>query len=119
VGKLTITSDPTTWTERTVVHLVAQGTLFSPQTFGTHHYYLLTIAQPGVRWSATRAAFVYRDPTIWLSPHMCQRVIGLPLLIGMPAAGLIDTNEFVERICGFIVYATVRKSRIRRRVADT
>jgi len=39
---------------------------------------------------------------------MQQRVIGLPLLIGQPATGIIDSNEFVERICGFIVYATVR-----------
>ena len=65
------------------------------------------ISGTGCRYRSAHGEFVWRDPQLWLSPAMQQRCIGLPIIIGHPVAGVLNTKEFLQRVIGIVVHTFV------------
>ena len=91
-------------TERTIVRALAAG-LASPYEYCGSTFFTAQFSTTGVVYSPERAAYIYRDKEVWLSPHMCARVSGLPLLLGHPLDGLVDADSFAERVIGLVQIA--------------
>jgi hypothetical protein len=99
---------PEIQTERDVILALADGTLPSPATFMNAEWFVVRISGTGCAWRSQIRELVWREPKIWLSPEMRQRCIGLPVVVGHPALGTLNTKEFLQRVIGIIVHAFVR-----------
>jgi hypothetical protein len=78
-------------TELDVIDALCNG-LQGPQRFAGTHYFVLRISATGAAWRASKNEFVWRDPSIWLSPKMCSRWQGSPVVLQHPKEGLLDTE---------------------------
>jgi colicin import membrane protein len=94
--------------ELQVAERIADGTLPSPQQFGASWYWAIRISGTGCAWRESVGEFCIREPSIWLTPEMCRRATGLPILIDHPASGTLDSPEFAARCVGVTTYAYVR-----------
>jgi colicin import membrane protein len=94
--------------ELQVAERIADGTLPSPQQFGASWYWAIRISGTGAAWRESENEFVWREPMIWLTPEMCRRATGLPILIDHPASGTLNSQEFAARCVGVTTYAYVR-----------
>ena len=94
-------------TELDIVNALANG-LQGPQKFCGTTYFVLRISSTGAAWREAKKEFVWRDPSVWLSPIMCARWAGAPVLISHPRDGVVDTEFFVRTVIGSIVKAFVR-----------
>jgi colicin import membrane protein len=94
--------------ELQVAKRIADGTLPSPQKFGASWYWAIRISGTGCAWRESVGEFCIREPSIWLTPEMCSRATGLPILIDHPASGTLDSPEFAARCVGVTTYAYVR-----------
>jgi colicin import membrane protein len=94
--------------ELQVAKRIADGTLPSPQQFGAGWYWAIRISGTGAAWRESENEFVWREPMIWLTPEMCRRATGLPILIDHPASGTLNSQEFAARCVGVTTYAYVR-----------
>jgi colicin import membrane protein len=90
-----------------VARAISDGTLPSPQHFGASWYWAIRISGVGCAWRESVNEFCWREPTIWLTPAMCMRATGLPVLIDHPESGVLNSSEFARRcvgvtVCGYI-----------------
>jgi hypothetical protein len=90
--------------ELDIVNALAHG-LQSPQNFCGTTYFVLRISACGAAWRASKQEFVWRDPSIWLSPTMCARWAGAPVVVSHPKEGVLDTESFINTVIGTIVRA--------------
>jgi colicin import membrane protein len=93
--------------ELDAVSALANG-LQGPLKFAGTHYFVLRISACGAAWRASKKEFVWRDPGIWLTPTMCARWAGAPVVVSHPKEGVLDTESFVNTVIGTIVRAFVR-----------
>ena len=94
--------------ELTLVERIADGTLASPQEFLGSWYWAIRISGVGCAWRESMQEYCWREPKIWLSPEMCARATGLPVLIDHPEKGVLNSPEFAARCVGVTVYGYVR-----------
>jgi hypothetical protein len=94
--------------EFVVAQRIADGTLPSPQQFGASWYWAIRISGTGCAWRESVGEFCIREPSIWLTPEMCSRATGLPVLVDHPEKGVLNSPEFAARCVGVTTYAYVR-----------
>lgn len=96
-------------TERDVAEGIADGTLPSPTEYYNSFYWAIRISGVGVIWRGDPVnEFAYRDPDIWLSPTMVDRVAGLPVTAEHPPVGTLNSYEFGMRAIGTCLFGFVR-----------
>ncbi len=95
-------------TELDVIRGVRDGNLPSPTVFYNAGFYLLRVSGTGAAWRASVKEFCWREPATWLSDHMCRRWVAVPVILMHPPDSILDTKNFVERVCGSIVSVFVR-----------
>jgi hypothetical protein len=95
-------------TELEVAKLIAAGELPSPTEFHNSRFYCMRVSGTGVAWRRRNLEFCYRSPTVWLSPEMCQRVAGLPLVEQHPDKNILDGKSFYDSIVGIFIYGFVQ-----------
>jgi hypothetical protein len=100
-------SMPEPQTERDVILALADGSLPSPTTFMGSEFFTIRISGTGCRYRSAHGEFVWRDPELWLRPAMQQRCVGLPVVVGHPADGTLDTKEFLQRVIGIVVHTFI------------
>ena len=94
-------------TEHDVILALARGFLPSPTTYMDSEFFTIRISGTGCRYRSQHAEYVWRDPDLWLSPEMLTRCVGLPVIIGHPAEGVLDSKEFLQRVIGIAVHTFV------------
>jgi hypothetical protein len=94
--------------ELQVAERIADGTLPSPQQFGASWYWAIRISGVGCAWRESMQEFCWREPAVWLSPEMCARATGLPVLVDHPSNGMLNSQEFAMRAVGTTVLGYVR-----------
>jgi colicin import membrane protein len=95
-------------TELQIAWRIAAGSLQSPQKFGNSCFWAIRISGVGCAWRESMQEFAWREPSIWLSPEMCARATGLPVLIDHPEKGVLTSAEFAARCVGLTTYAYVK-----------
>jgi hypothetical protein len=93
--------------ELDIVNALANG-LQSPQKFCGTTYFVLRISACGAAWRASKNEFVWRDESVWLTPTMCARWAGAPVVVQHPKEGVLDAESFVRTVIGSIVKAFPR-----------
>jgi hypothetical protein len=95
-------------TEQKVAAAMASGVLTSPVFWEGSSFFALRFTGTGCAYRNAANEFCYRPPEIWLSPAMCDRVRGVPVVIGHPQAGVLNGTEFIRRCVGNIIFAWPR-----------
>jgi hypothetical protein len=95
-------------TELDVIAGIRVGVLPSPTRFFNADFFALRISGTGAAWRSNVSEFCWRDPAIWLNDTMCQRWTGAPVILLHPAAQILDSESFAQRVAGSIVCAFVR-----------
>jgi hypothetical protein len=98
--------------ELVIAQRIADGTLPSPQQFGASCYWAIRISGVGAAWRESENEFCWRDPAGWLTPAMCARATGLPVLVDHPERGVLNSPEFAARCVGVTVYGYVRNDEL-------
>ena len=93
--------------ELDVIEALANG-LQSPQRFCGTTFFVLRISSVGAAWRAAKREFVWRLESIWLTPTMCARWQGAPVVVTHPKNNVLDTESFVRTVIGSVVKAFVR-----------
>jgi hypothetical protein len=75
----------------------------SPTTFCGSEFFLIRITGTGVRYRSQHSEFVYRSPDLW--KNLLPRCTSIPVVVGHPPSGQLDTKEFLGRIIGIVVHA--------------
>jgi hypothetical protein len=95
-------------TELDVAKAIASGALPSPTTFFNGAFFSVRISGTGTAWRPALNEFCWREPAIWLSAEMVERVRGLPIVWRHPIKGMLDTETFASTVVGTITYAWVQ-----------
>jgi colicin import membrane protein len=103
-----MTTEPKT--ELEAAEMISRGELPSPYFYFGSELFACRITGTKCAWREKHAEFVWRDPGIWLSEEMQRRCTGLPVVIGHPPSGILNTKEFAERVIGLIILTWVRES---------
>jgi len=99
-------------TELDVARAIAAGALASPTTFFNAAFYAVRISGTGAAWREALNEFVWREPRIWLTSEMIERVRGMPVIWIHPKDGMLDTESFARAIIGTIIFAWARGSEL-------
>ena len=94
--------------EHLLAQQIADGTLPSPQRYSNSWFWLIRISGTGIAWRQSIGEFCLRERSIWLTPEMCARAVGLPVLMDHPVNGLLTSTEFASRCVGVTTFAFVR-----------
>lgn len=86
-----------------VARAIMSGDLVSPQHYENVWLFNLRITGTGTAYRSKLDEYVYRKPENYLNQHFLDRCNGLPVTWEHPAAGRLDTKEFVDRVIGTIV----------------
>src|ERR1700730_6775528 len=99
---------PSMVNELLLAQRIASGELPSPQRSANSWFWLIRVSGTGVAWRQAIGEFCLREKTIWLSPEMVARAVGLPVLIDHPVDGTLTSTEFASRCVGVTTFAFVR-----------
>ncbi len=91
-------------TDLHIAKLIAAGILPSPSIFHNSVLFKIRVSGTGVSFRPKHNEFVYRDPAIWLSPEICQRVRGVPLVENHPTKNVLDGETFYSSIVGLLIH---------------
>ena len=85
-----------------VARAIADGRLTSPQRYQNVMLWAIRITGTGAAFRPKINELVYRDEEIHLHPDMLARCNGLPVLFKHPQKGLLNSEEFGNRVVGMI-----------------
>ena len=98
--------------ETDIARAVAEGRLPSPTTFLNSALYRMRFSGTGAAWRPSIREFCYRPPDVWLSPKMCARVAGVPVIAEHPNKATLDGKEFFDRVVGVCVFGFVERDEL-------
>jgi hypothetical protein len=95
---------PDVRTELDVGRAMIAGDLASPQRYGDA-LWLFRLRITGTKEAERRKhnEIVFRDPRVFLTDEFLERCQGLPVIIGHPPSGVLDSHEFRARVVGSIM----------------
>jgi 8-oxo-dGTP pyrophosphatase MutT (NUDIX family) len=97
-----------TMDELDVAEAMADGRLASPQHVDNMALFCMRISGTGTSYRQAHKEFVWRDPSVWLTPRMMKRASGLSLIMEHPEKSMMDSKEFNDRIVGMVFLPYVK-----------
>jgi len=94
--------------ELDVARMIAAGEVASPTLYGNVWLFDMRITGTGVCYRAGNDEFAWRDPAQYLTDEFIARCNGLPVIWEHPGDGLLDTDEFRDRVIGSIMLPYVK-----------
>jgi len=88
--------------ELDIAKAIVAGDLTSPQRYGNLLLVALRITGTGAAYRSQHKEFVWRDPSMYMTPEFLERCNGLPVVFEHPEGNMLNTKEFRERIVGMI-----------------
>lgn len=90
-------------TELDIAKAIRDGELLSPQQIGNSWLFAMRITGTGTAYRRELDEFVIRDPAIFLSDEFLERCNGLPVVVGHPEGGTLNSDEFARRAIGTVI----------------
>ena len=100
-------------TELDIAEAIRDGTLPSPQRVGDMFLYNMRLTGTGFAFRPARDEHVFRPVENFLTPEFVGRCAGLPITLGHPESGVLDTEEFANRAIGSVMFAFVQGDEVR------
>jgi Uncharacterized protein conserved in bacteria (DUF2213) len=95
--------------ELDVARAVASGEMLSPTEYYGSVFFAVRVSGTGVAYRGEpHNEFCLRPKATWTDDTMQRRVLGLPVLAGHPAGGVLNSQEFAARVIGIVVFSFVR-----------
>jgi len=86
-----------------VAKAIIAGELTSPQWYNDNLFLIaLRITGTGASYRTAHEEYVWRDPSIYMTPEFLERCQGLPVVFDHPDGSLLNTKEFLDRMVGTI-----------------
>jgi 8-oxo-dGTP pyrophosphatase MutT (NUDIX family) len=88
--------------ELDVAKAMVAGELTSPQTYENLMLVAIRITGTGGSYRPAHDEYVWRDPSLYMTPQFLERCNGLPVIFRHPKKTLLNTEEFRDRIVGTV-----------------
>jgi 8-oxo-dGTP pyrophosphatase MutT (NUDIX family) len=88
--------------ELDIAKAIVAGDLTSPQRYGNLLLVALRITGTGAAYRSQHKEFVWRDPSMYMTPEFLERCNGLPVVFEHPEGNMLDHKEFHDRIVGTV-----------------
>lgn len=95
-------------TETEVAQAIASGDLTSPQQFANSWLFAMRITGTGAAYRRALDEYVWRDPSLYMTPEFLQRCSGLPVIMEHPKGATLNTKEYAARNVGTILLPYLR-----------
>jgi len=97
-------------TETEIGWRVARGELSSPQRLPGFALFALRFSGTGTAWREAHQEHVVRPPEQYLTPEMCGRIAGVPVVSVHPDSGNLNTAEYIRTVIGAICFGYIAGS---------
>lgn len=101
--------------ELAIARAVRDGELTSPQRYmGSLLLVAIRITGTGAAYrpSVGEGEYVWRDPSIYLSPDFLERCQGLPVIWRHPKTNVLNSKEFSDRVVGAVMLVYIRDQEV-------
>ena len=95
-------------TELELAEGIRDGLLPWPQRVGGGFLVPLRVTGTGAAYRRARDEFVFRDPSLYLTPEFLERCNGLPVILEHPDKAQLNAEEYADRALGAIVLPYVK-----------
>ena len=94
-------------TETDLAWQIARGALPSPVRVGGFALFALRFSGTGTAWREAHNEHVFRPAGEYLTPEMCARIAGVPVVTLHPKAGNLDTQTYAQTVIGAIMFGYI------------
>ena len=92
---------------------MAAGELSSPQQYGNFWLFDVRVSGSGMAYRPGANEHVVRPPEEFLTDEFLRRCAGLPVIWRHPVKGLLDSDEFEQRVVGTVFLPFIRGDEVR------
>ena len=94
-------------TEQDIYKALAEKIIPSPCQWQNSVYVCCRATGTGVAFRRSANEFTYRDPAVFNTANQLARWVSLPITIGHPVEGVLNSRSFGNTIVGISVYAYI------------
>lgn len=98
--------------EMEISKAMAHEGLSSPQKVENATFYVMRATGTGFSHRPSLDEYVYRDPQIWLTPGLVERMSGIPVIWWHPPDATLDSEEHRKRVVGTTGYSWIEGDQI-------
>ena len=98
--------------EMEISRAMAHEGLSSPQRVENATFYVMRATGTGFSHRPSLDEYVYRDPQIWLTPGLMERMSGIPVIWWHPPGATLDSEEHRKRVVGTTGYSWIEDDQI-------
>lgn len=98
--------------EMQISKAMAHEGLSSPQRVENATFYVMRATGTGFSHRPSLDEYVYRDPQIWLTPGLVERMSGIPVIWWHPPDATLDSEEHRKRVIGTTGYSWIEGDQI-------
>jgi 8-oxo-dGTP pyrophosphatase MutT (NUDIX family) len=91
---------------------MAHEGLSSPQRVENATFYVMRATGTGFSHRPSLDEYVYRDPQIWLTPGLVERMSGIPVIWWHPPDATLNSEEHRKRVVGTTGYSWIEGDQI-------
>jgi colicin import membrane protein len=101
-----VTQVPETETE--VAEAIRDGVIESPAHLPNFSLYTMRITGTGCAYRMGKDEYAWKDASVYLTDEFLKRCNGLPVIFEHPELGMVNSQEFHDRIVGMIVLPYIK-----------
>lgn len=94
-------------TELDIAWAVATGVASSPQRLPGFSLFALRFSGTGTAWREAHQEHVFRPPEQYLTPEMCARIAGVPVVSLHPENGHLNSETYAQTVIGAIAFGYI------------
>jgi 8-oxo-dGTP pyrophosphatase MutT (NUDIX family) len=98
--------------EMEISRAMAHEGLSSPQRVENATFYVMRATGTGFSHRPSLDEYVYRDPSVWLTPSLVERMSGIPVIWWHPPKATLDSEEHRKRVVGTTGYSWIEGDQI-------
>jgi 8-oxo-dGTP pyrophosphatase MutT (NUDIX family) len=98
--------------EMEISRAMAHEGLSSPQRVENATFYVMRATGTGFSHRPSLDEYVYRDPQIWLTPGLMERMSGIPVIWWHPPDATLNSEEHRKRVVGTTGYSWIEDDQI-------
>jgi 8-oxo-dGTP pyrophosphatase MutT (NUDIX family) len=98
--------------EMEISRAMAHEGLSSPQRVENATFYVMRATGTGFSHRPALDEYVYRDPSVWLTPALQERMSGIPVIWWHPPKATLDSEEHRKRVVGTTGYSWIEGDQI-------
>ena len=92
--------------------MISRGQLPSPSFWYGSELFAIRFTGLGAAYRSRNDEVAWREPSLWKSDAMLRRCVAVPVIVGHPETGILNSKEFAARMIGITIFSYVRDDAI-------